>query len=448
MASGALRGTRVAVLGAGLAGLTAARDLEAAGATTIVLEARDRVGGRVLTIRDGFAEGQYAEVGGDLIDGGQAEFQAVARDLGLTPVRILRRGWGFCGTAASGVPAVSTNLRLLEDANSRLAPEIHDYALAGHRWDSAVATAIGRRSVADWLQSSGASAEFQSRMRGLRGFFLADPEDLSLLALVDQFASSGAIGDDHVYRLPEGNDVLPRRLAEALRSRVKLRHVVRKIRQTGSGVVVTAESRGRRHEIAADFCVAAMPATTLRDVEFEPGLPPAQRRAIAALKYGPATRMLLQFAHRFWRRAARPTAFGSDRATGAVWDANENQEGRPGILTLLAGGRAAPALRQIAESEGVEGVVRRLEWLGRPAPLLASTLISWDAEPWSRGGYAVFDPSFDPLLREWLARPAGRTVFAGEHTSVRWQGYMNGAVESGLRAAAEVRALKSTNGRG
>src|SRR5215468_8678752 len=107
MASGALRGTRVAVLGAGLAGLTAARDLEVAGATTIVLEARDRVGGRVLTIRDGFAEGQYAEVGGDLIDGGQAELQAVVRDLGLTPVRILRRGWGFCGTADSGAPTVS-----------------------------------------------------------------------------------------------------------------------------------------------------------------------------------------------------------------------------------------------------------------------------------------------------------------------------------------------------
>ncbi len=65
----------------------------------------------------------------------------------------------------------------------------------------------------------------------------------------------------------------------------------------------------------------------------------------------------------------------------------------------------------------------------------------WDDDPWVKGGYAVFDPSFDPALRAWLARPAGRILFAGEHTSLHWQGYMNGAVESGRRAAAEVRAL-------
>ena len=67
--------------------------------------------------------------------------------------------------------------------------------------------------------------------------------------------------------------------------------------------------------------------------------------------------------------------------------------------------------------------------------------VTWEDDPWSRGGYAVFDPSYGPHLRAWLARPAGRIVFAGEHTSLRWQGYMNGAIESGKRAAAEVRAL-------
>jgi monoamine oxidase len=84
-------------------------------------------------------------------------------------------------------------------------------------------------------------------------------------------------------------------------------------------------------------------------------------------------------------------------------------------------------------------------WLaatGQPAPLLASQAVVWDDDPWVRGGYAVFDPTFDPGLRQWLARPAGRILFAGEHTSQHWQGYMNGAIESGRRAAAEVRALR------
>ncbi len=95
----------------------------------------------------------------------------------------------------------------------------------------------------------------------------------------------------------------------------------------------------------------------------------------------------------------------------------------------------------------MEGVVDRLRWLGTPSPLLASEVISWEEDPWSRGGYAYVDPSFDPHLQPWLARPAGRVLFAGEHTSTRWQGYMSGAVESGQRAAVEVRALAATGNR-
>jgi monoamine oxidase len=79
--------------------------------------------------------------------------------------------------------------------------------------------------------------------------------------------------------------------------------------------------------------------------------------------------------------------------------------------------------------------------LGKPSSVLASRVVVWEHDPWARGGYAYFDPTFDPLWRAWLARPAGRVVFAGEHTSHRWQGYMNGAIESGQRAAEEIVAM-------
>ena len=90
---------------------------------------------------------------------------------------------------------------------------------------------------------------------------------------------------------------------------------------------------------------------------------------------------------------------------------------------------------------GPAAVARRLGWLGRPSRLLASRLVAWDSDPWAGGGYVAFHPGFDPLARAWLARPSGRVLFAGEHTSERWQGYMNGAIESGQRAAAEAVAL-------
>ena len=87
-------------------------------------------------------------------------------------------------------------------------------------------------------------------------------------------------------------------------------------------------------------------------------------------------------------------------------------------------------------------LARSLEWLGsRQAELVACHQVAWDADPWARGGYAFLDQGFDPALRVWLARPFGRLFFAGEHTSIKWQGYMNGAIESGRRAAAELNAV-------
>ena len=156
--------------------------------------------------------------------------------------------------------------------------------------------------------------------------------------------------------------------------------------------------------------------------------------------------MLLQFSRRFWRHRTRPSAFGTDQSIGAIWDGNEQQKGAAGILSLLAGGRASRELQAIVQAEGGAGVARGLSWMGKPSRLLSTRTITWETDEWARGGYAYFDPSFDPLLRAWLSRPAGRLVFAGEHTSERWQGYMTGAVESGQRAAAEVRHLVRMGG--
>jgi monoamine oxidase len=190
-----------------------------------------------------------------------------------------------------------------------------------------------------------------------------------------------------------------------------------------------------------DYVVFAIPATLLRRVPITPALPAQQHDAIASLRYGRGTKTLLQFSERFWRSPGRPRAFGSPLPFGAGWEGNEEQRGRAGILALLAGGSASDATHAIVEHEGIQGLVRALDWLGSSkAELVGWQQVRWESDPWSRGGYAVFDPSFAPGLRGWLAQPCGRLFFAGEHTSLRWQGYMNGAVESGHRAAAEVLA--------
>src|SRR6266851_1336726 len=137
-----LRGVSVLVAGAGLAGLAAAHDLTAMGATVTVVEARDRVGGRVWTLRDGFAGRQHAEAGADLIEEEQEHVLKLARELGLRPVRILRDGFGFYGPDARGTRGIHLGPGAFATIGKLLKPEIEDFKLSEERWDSAVAARL------------------------------------------------------------------------------------------------------------------------------------------------------------------------------------------------------------------------------------------------------------------------------------------------------------------
>src|SRR5262245_13289967 len=202
-----LIGTSVIVVGAGLAGLTAAARLTEEGFKVTVVDARSRVGGRVLTLHDAFAENQHAEAGGDFIDEGQSEIIDLVKRHGLTLRRVLRRGFSFVrqkgvdqlqGRPISGSTAWNRIARMAKPLSRR-------YRLEGQGWNNTFARKLARRSVREWLDSVKAGEDVQAVVRSLRGFFLADPEDLSLLVLVEQLALE-APGRQAMYRIDGGSD--------------------------------------------------------------------------------------------------------------------------------------------------------------------------------------------------------------------------------------------------
>jgi monoamine oxidase len=382
-----------------------------------------------------------------MIDDDHEETRALAEELGLTLKRILRTGFGYARLDPSGRPRIA--VRSSVPGWGRLAETLRGltrrYRLAEQRWDSPIASDLARRSVAKWLDDIQADDELRATAAGLRGFFLADPEELSLIALVDQFATDDWPPTDWTtYRIDGGNDRLPSALAAKLDERLRLKAELVAVSHRGRHVRASVKQGRSVSQITCDYLVLALPATILRRIPITPSLPAQQHDAIARLKYGRATKTLLQFSQRFWRAPGRPRAFGSPLPFGALWEGNEEQRGRAGILALLAGGSASDQTQAMVAKDGPQRLADELDWLGsRRADLIASKQIVWESDAWARGGYAYFDPGFDPALRPWLARPFGRLFFAGEHTSVRWQGYMNGAVESGRRAAAEVAAVHS-----
>lgn len=434
-----MNGVSVLIAGAGLAGLTAARDLSKKGADVTVIEARARAGGRVLTTRKPFLYRQHAEAGADLIDESQDEICRLIGELGLRRAKILPGSFIGIRQTKSG-PRVGGR-KGWYDLQRRLRPEIRAFCLSEQRWDGAVAEALARESVAHWLDRIAAPNVIRETATGMRGFFLSDPEELSLLALVDQFAGDGVPGGEKMFRIIGGNDRLTEALAKPLGARLKMKTTLRGVRQSSEGVTATIETPGGLQQLRASYLVCAVPASTLRDVTFDPAMPDSQRGAVVTLKYGAATKTSLQFERAAWRKRGKPRAYGTSLPIGAAWDGNEEQHGAAGILTLLAGGSASASTQEMLASGGPNRIVDELTWLDlKKTTLLAWDSVSWELDPWARGGYAVFETDFSPALRLWLARPFGRIFFAGEHTSTRWQGYMNGAVETGLRAAEEVAA--------
>jgi len=436
----ALPGVSVLIAGAGLAGLTAARELSKKGATVTMIDARSRVGGRVLTLREGFRHRQHAEAGADLIDGDQKEIRTLVSQLGLKLTEILPGGFTLLKDVG-GRRVRGTEGWL--DLERRLRPEIRAFCLGERRWDGAVAQTIGRQSVADWLNRVKAPRTVRAMASALRGFFLADPEDLSLLALVEQLAEDGPPGRGTMYRVVGGNDRIAAALARPLGERLRLGTVLRAVVQSAGRVRASVQTAAGSDQIEADYLICAMPASTLRDVRFDPPLPAPQHEANRSLKYGHCTKTALQFDRAVWRKRGKPRAFGTNLSIGAVWDGNEEQHGTPGILTSMAGGRASADTKAMLASSGPRRLVEQMDFLElKGASLVAWDSVSWEDDPWARGGYAYYDPSFNPAVREWLARPFRRVFFAGEHTSLEGQGYMNGAVESGLRAAVEVASTR------
>jgi monoamine oxidase len=427
-------------MGAGLAGLTAAYRLTLAGASVRVFEARHRIGGRVYTIRD-LLGGQHGEAGADLIEEGQDAVLELARELGLKTERVLEKGFEFLVQAGGRRRHRSSQAPLWDAIEALFTAELACLrAVRGHDASPALRR-LASIPLAHALRERGAAGAVLAMADALRGFFLADAEDLSLLPVLEQ-AALGTPG--RLYRIKGGNDRLVNGLAATLAQPIDCG-------QAAVSVTVAPGSRprvgllagdGSLTQVTADYVVLAIPAATLVDVAFDPPLPERQTAAIQRLRYGLATKALLQFDRPFWRKPGHARAMATNTRFGAVWDAGERQRGRQGLLTLLGGGGASAALAGWLESGGPSGG-RDLGWLGRPATLLASHVVRWELERWSRGGYAYLGAGDDPGLRPWLARPYGPVVFAGEHTSVEAQGYMSGAVESGHRAALEVEALAS-----
>jgi monoamine oxidase len=446
-------GDRVLVVGAGLAGLTAALDLVDAGWDVVVLEARDRVGGRVRTVRgEAFTDGLLAEAGGESIDtdhvdllelvaryGLETEQRPANKVLdGLTERRGRRLRTGDY-VAADGARAGADYARF-EAAMDELAEGIDPE----HPDEADRADELDERSLGDLVDSLDLSPEARLLVDAdNRGSFNAEAADVSLLFAAQQWAVGEDLEEEDVeaMRIAGGNDQLPQAMAEELGERVRLRSPVTRVRHDRSGVTVTAG--GETHRGA--WLVLACPFPPLRSVAFDPPLPDDVAAAIAALDLGPAAKVTIQYARRAWADDETGATSGftvTDQPYGIAWSSSDGtpDEGGPGLLTAFITGDAAVDAAAQTDRERIDSVrsqfattYPRLADLEQPHR--ATT--AWANEPAAGGGYAVHRPGQVRATWPVLRAGTGRIRFAGEHTEAL-AGYMESAVRSGHRIAGEL----------
>ncbi|MEM9006164.1 MAG: flavin monoamine oxidase family protein [Cyanobacteria bacterium P01_F01_bin.86] len=439
----------VIVIGAGLAGLVAAYELQKMNWRVTVLEARDRVGGRVVTVRSPFTANQHAEAGGEYIDSFRVHHQMhrYIREFGLRlePVNRIPASKGMYYIQGQRFPLSDQGIeealgaRIWKDEDrfwqqlESLAQSITDLDHPELAPDAAKQDQV---VLSHWITQLGQAPIAQTLTEQyLRGEY-DDPEWLSLFFLVQQAALYNQVPDQRLemYRIQGGNAQLPQAMAQSLAQPVILNAPVTAIKQTALGVQVIHE----QGQVTGDFVIVATPLPPLRSVRFEPALSPELQRAIAELNYGSHVKIISQFSDRFWQKtpiSSVPTI--TDLPLGFVSEATANQSGKPGILTAYVSGKYGRQFGAMDERDRRQTALTQLEELypGAETYLTMAKSYVWARDPWVGGSYSAYGPGQMTTFSSALRRPYGRLLFAGEHTDA-FIGYMEGAVRSGQRVAS------------
>jgi monoamine oxidase len=444
--------TDVVVVGAGFAGLSTARALTRLGHDVVVLEGRDRVGGRsyTTTIAD-----VPVDLGATFVGPTQTEVLALAAELGCETVPTYNRGknlirWRRKVRAyRSTIPRLSilelfdvSRMQWRFDRVARLVPVVDP-------WTPTIAPRVDNQSLERWLRSVHAGASARDLMAIVsRVTWGCEPSEVSLMHAVRYVKAAGGLGamldvqgGAQQDRFPAGTQQIALRMADELGDRVTLGAVVERIERTAGGDVVVHSTAGAT---TAKAVVVAIPPAHRAAITFEPALPEGYSQLAGHWPQGNLSKAYAAYDTPFWRAGGcSGESLSDDGPVFITFDVSPSEDG-PGILLGFTDARTFDAL---------PADQRRERALGCFAALYGDTALEpidyvdhrWGAEEFAPGGpTAAVPPGSWTKYGQWLRKPVDGIFWAGTETADQWTGFLDGAVRSGQRAAAEVDAYLSS----
>jgi monoamine oxidase len=447
----------VAVIGAGLSGLTAARALTAAGRDVLVLEARDRVGGR--TLNRSIGGGRIVEVGGEFVGPTQDRILALSRAVGVNTFPVYNQGSNVeivggqrtLYPASAGVPTDPETATFLANLLSKVDPIAKEVGPTAP-WRAKRAKQLDRTTLAEFTRpfvSDRIRPIFEAVNNSVWG---VDSDQLSLLYVASYVAAAGdrhtpgslfrlisTPGGAQERRFVGGSQIVAQRVAQRLGRRVLLRTPVRGLALTGAGVRLQTDQL----TVDAKRVIVAVPPPLA--LELTRGLSPRRTKLLAGIHMGHLVKCEAVYPAPFWRAEGLSGQGVNDEGIASVPFDNSPPDGSVGVLFAFTGGSAAARLARMSPAQRRRVVLQRFsQYVGNQA-LSPSQFIEhdWRTEKWTRGcPTGVPRPGILSTYGDTLRAPIGPVHFAGTETSDYWQGYMDGAVRAGERAAREVLAAR------
>jgi monoamine oxidase len=451
---------RTVVVGAGLAGLTAAHRLKQAGIVTEIHEASNRVGGRCWTIRGAFADGQIAEHGGELIDQGHTAIRRLASELGLKLDNLLQGEvngtdptYYFDGRPYPHTQATADLKAVWQKIHSDVSAASYPtlYNLSTPR-----GAELDRMSIVDWIEES-----VPGGMRSALGQLLdvaytieygadsSQQSSLNLLYLLG-YRGQGQLRifgpSNEKYHVVGGNDQIPTLLGNLVGSQITLGSALTAIRLRSDGAYTLTFQQGSAVKtVAADRVILALPFSILRSsVDLtNAGFSARKRTAIREQGMGTNSKLHVQFKTRHWNTLDSNGETYADTGYQNTWEVTRAQRGTSGILVDYTGGKVGASFGSGTATSRAQDFLRQIEpvlpgisnqWNGR------ATLDFWLGNQWAKGSYSYWKVGQYTKFAGAEREREGNCHFAGEHTSIDFQGYLNGAVETGERVAGEILA--------
>lgn len=450
----------VLVVGAGIAGLTAAYRLRQAGVPVDIVEASYRVGGRLVSLTNVPSDLGTVELGGEFIDSRHTHVRALANELGLTLADLREADAGlereilyFQGQRISESKVIEAFAPLAQ----RIERDLESISTQDitYRSPSPDAVRLDRMSLAEYLDLEPISPLIKQLVQvAYVTEFGRDADDQSCLNML--FLIGAEVGkwstygiSDERYHVIGGNDQIPKQLAKRLEDAIEFGTVLESIRATDSGYRVSLHQDNISRERHYQQILLTVPFSVLRQIELAVEMPPIKRQAINTLGYGTCSKLAVPYRERIWRtRYGCTISVYTDMDFQNTWESARYSPGPGGWVTDLRGGkqglllgRGEPNLHANALTHDLEQIFPGIEQVSRGIPLRAV----WSSEPYALGSYSCYRPGQWTNIGGAEAERIGNIWFAGEHCSLGSQGYMNGACETAEAAAQQILAARGVD---